>query len=356
MSSEYVLFGIENPLLDISAVVNAEFLAKYGLDANNAVLANDAQKPIYEDLVKSFSVEYVAGGAAQNTLRGAQYLLPPKSTVYVGCVGKDAYADQLRSAAAADGLRTEYMVDESTPTGRCAVLITGHHRSLCTDLLAANNYKFDHLKKPEIWSLVENAKFYYVGGYFLTVSPESANAIAEHVTANRVSKGKRFMLNLSAPFIPQFFKAPLDALLPHTDVLFGNEAEAVSYAESHGLAELAANKDIAGIAKAIAELPRGPEDAGAPPRMVVFTQGRDPTLVAIAGEAEVQSFPVHAVEESKIVDTNGAGDGFCGGFLAGWVRGLSIEKCVHAGQYLAALVIQRSGPTYPKEASDYMFE
>jgi adenosine kinase len=39
---------------------------------------------------------------------------------------------------------------------------------MCTDLGAANHYGLDHLKKPEIWSLVENAEAYYVGGYHFT--------------------------------------------------------------------------------------------------------------------------------------------------------------------------------------------
>ncbi|KAJ3294452.1 adenosine kinase [Blyttiomyces sp. JEL0837] len=245
-------------------------LDKYGLKANDAVLANDSQKAIYADLIANFKVEYVAGGAAQNTLRGAQWLLPPKSTIYIGCVGKDKEGETLKTVAAQDGLRTEYMIDETTPTGRCGVLITGHHRSLCTDLLAANNYKIEHLKKPEVWKLVEGAKFFYIGGYFLTVSPESANLIAKHAA----EKDKVFMMNLSAPFIPQFFAKPLDELAPYWDVLFGNEAEAIAYSESHNLGLT----DIPAIAQALANLPKHNTSRK---RIVVITQGRHPTIVAI---------------------------------------------------------------------------
>lgn len=48
------------------------------------------------------------------------------------------------------------------PTGRCAVLITDIHRSLVTDLLAANEYKLDHLKSEKIWKLIEGAKYFYI--------------------------------------------------------------------------------------------------------------------------------------------------------------------------------------------------
>ena len=35
-----------NPLLDITAVVDGDFLTKYGLKANDAILAADQHKPM----------------------------------------------------------------------------------------------------------------------------------------------------------------------------------------------------------------------------------------------------------------------------------------------------------------------
>lgn len=40
-------------------------------------------------------------------------------------------------------------------------------------------------------------------------------------------------MNLSAPFIAQFFKAQVDEILPYVDILIGNESEAEAYADSH---------------------------------------------------------------------------------------------------------------------------
>lgn len=217
MTAQPVYLGIGNPLLDISAHVDPKLLQKYNLKANDAILAAQEHKPLYKELVDSYPVEYVAGGATQNAMRGAQWLLPPNQTVYIGCVGKDTNAQLLRDAATKDGLRTEYLEDPDTPTGLCAVLITGTERSLITDLLAANNYKIDHLRRSEIWQLVEDAKFYYTAGFFLTVSPPSAMLIADHAAKNN----KVFAMNLSAPFISQFFTKPLDELLPYVDILFG---------------------------------------------------------------------------------------------------------------------------------------
>ena len=95
-------------------------------------------------------------------------MLPPDSVVYLGGVGNDRYADTLREAVREVGLRVEYRVDPKEPTGRCGAIITGHNRSLCTDLAAANHYDLEHLKRPDIWKLVEGARFYYVGGFHFT--------------------------------------------------------------------------------------------------------------------------------------------------------------------------------------------
>ena len=43
---EGVLLGMGNPLLDITAVVDGDFLTKYGLKANDAILAADQHKPM----------------------------------------------------------------------------------------------------------------------------------------------------------------------------------------------------------------------------------------------------------------------------------------------------------------------
>ena len=153
---------------DIQAVGDQALLDKYGLKANDAILAEEKHIPLYEDLLNNFDAKLIAGGAAQNSARGAQYILSPNSVVYLGGAGDDKYSAIMTDATKAAGLRTEYRVDPSLKTGRCGVVITGHNRSLCTDLGAANHYDLDHLKKPEIWSLVENAQVYYVGGYHFT--------------------------------------------------------------------------------------------------------------------------------------------------------------------------------------------
>lgn len=66
------MVGLGNPLLDISANVGADFLSKYGMKPNNAILAEEKHKPLYDEMVKKYNVEYIPGGSTLNALRVAQ--------------------------------------------------------------------------------------------------------------------------------------------------------------------------------------------------------------------------------------------------------------------------------------------
>lgn len=155
---------------------------------------------------------------------------------------------------------------------------------------------------------------------------------------NAAENNKIFVLSLSAPFIPQFFKDPVDASAPYWDYVIGNETEAAAYAESHDLA----SKEPKDVVQHLANLPK---ENGKRKRVAIVTQGTEPTLVAIQGEAGVKEFPVHAIDAAQITDTNGAGDAFAGGLLAGIVEGKSLEESIDMGQWLARLSIQELGPS-----------
>merc|ERR1712087_742494 len=154
---------------------------------------------------------------------------------------------------------------------------------------------------------------------------------AEHALAN----DKTFCLNLSAPFIFDFFADQVATALEYADYLFCNESEAEAYGKKHGL-----GTDLEKVALAIAD---SPKKNAARKRTVVFTQGDKATLVACDGK--VTEFAVDPLPKEQLVDTNGAGDSFVGGFLAQLVRGKDLKDCVDAGHWAARFVIQQSGCT-----------
>jgi len=68
----------------------------------------------------------------------------------------------------------------------------------------------------------------------------------------------------------------------------------------------------------------------------------------VVQDGVVTSYPVEALPPAQLVDTNGAGDAFVGGFLAQLSLGQGVAKCVYAGHWAARVIIQQSGCAYPK--------
>ncbi|KAM8837548.1 adenosine kinase-like isoform 3-T3 [Spinachia spinachia] len=280
--SENTLFGMGNPLLDISAVVDKDFLDKFGLKLNDQILAEDKHKALFEEIVKRSKVEYHAGGSTQNSVKIAQWMIqkPQKVATFFGCIGTDQFGEILKEKAAEAHVDAHYYEQNVEPTGTCAACITGDNRSLVANLAAANCYKKEkHLDLDSNWELVKKAKVYYI-------------------------------------------------------------AEAATFAKELGFE----TDDIAEIAKKTQNLPK---ENTKRQRVVVFTQGREDTAATVGEEATM--FPVLDIDQNDIVDTNGAGDAFVGGFLSALVQEQALEECIRAGHYSANVIIRRVGCTFPEK-------
>lgn len=335
------ILGMGNPLLDISASVPSELLTRYGVTLDSAILAEEKHMPVYQELVDSYEPDYIAGGATQNSIRVAQWMLGDKAkTAYIGCIGDDDFGRQLREAATADGVQVHYQVDAESATGTCAVLINNTERSLIANLAAANKYQLSHFESEEMQAVLASADIVYSSGFFLTVSPDSMIVAGKHCAEN----GKVYAINLAAPFIPPVCAEALANVLPYADYVFGNESEAASWAAANGM-EGASSSDVA---LAIAKLPKANGSRG---RTVVITHGSEPTIVCTEGK--IRTFPCVKLAKEAIVDQNGAGDGFVGGFFTQLVQGQSLDECVRCGQFAARVVLCASGCQLPAERPVY---
>jgi adenosine kinase len=309
-------------------------MKKYNVTEPTALVTAE-QMGIYHDLEGRSDVAYIPGGSGLNTARVAQWISQaPKGSfvTYVGCIADDKYGQILKDSAERDGVNMVLEYTTKAPTGSCAVCISNKERYLVTNLGAAEKISGAHLDTDRVMESLQQAKLFYLTGFTLTIDVEYVLKVARQ--AHQV--GGKFMMNLSAPFIIQFFGAQLNMVLPLVDVLFSNDEEAKAFAKANAWE----TDDVAEIAKRVASLPHEGSE-----RLVVFTQGSKPTIFAqgpTTGEV-----PVHPINSSKIVDTNGAGDAFVGGFLAAFARGLSIEKCCKAGNYAAGVIIQHDGCTFP---------
>jgi 2-dehydro-3-deoxygluconokinase len=71
----------------------------------------------------------------------------------------------------------------------------------------------------------------------------------------------------------------------------------------------------------------------------IIKGGDDCTYLLEGGE--LSALPYFKVKH--VVDTVGAGDGFCAGFIAGIVRGQTLSESVHLGNLIGSMVIQMEG-------------
>jgi adenosine kinase len=133
-----------------------------------------------------------------------------------------------------------------------------------------------------------------------------------------------------------------------SDYVFGNESEAEAFAAQQKLEK----NDAETVARFIAALPR--KDASRPGRVAVITQGSGQTVVC-GSDGTVTKYDVPALAHSAIVDANGAGDAFVGGFLAQIARGKDIAAAVKTAHYAARTILQVSGTALPKTAPDAEF-
>jgi len=288
-------------------------------------------------------VLYIAGGSTQNSIRGAQWMSPVRGvTHFIGSVGNDENAQKLRSAASFDGVQTHYYVSKTFHTGCCAVLIKDNERSLIADLAAANDYQHEHYLSAEIQSLVQTVDIFYSAGFFLTVSPHTVVEIGKHCAEHN----KILVWGAAAPFIIEFYYERVQSVLPYVDFIVANETEAEKLTEKLGMN----GKNIEEVMKAISELPKINQKRS---RTVIFTFG--PLPVLIYNEGKLNKYDVPPLEKSAIVDTNGAGDAFLGGFLAALLQDKALEFCVKAGLHAARHILQVSGTQYTK-VCDFKWE
>jgi len=340
-TASYSIFGVGNALLDVSADVLPEVFEQFGLAKGGACLAESKHDPLFKQLHADPKVQYIPGGATLNSIRVANWMLKSQGVenkcAYTSCLGKDSSADTFKNGCATEGLVTAFAEDPKEPTGECAVCIYEKERSLVAKLGAANAFptgENDYMLTADAGNLWKNSDICYVAGFWLTVNAERMTEMAKWYK----SQGKTFCLNISAEFLAQFFFNQMSAVLENTKILFGNETEAKALAKACNLQEKGINlenPDLAKCAELFLSLSTDPEFR------VVITQGADDCI--IASKDGVKKYKTPAMDSNLIVDTNGAGDAFVGGFLSALSLGKSEETCVAWGNYAAQFIIQTSG-------------
>lgn len=82
-------------------------------------------------------------------------------------------------------------------------------------------------------------------------------------------------------------------------------------------------------------------------------------LSLVVSDGKTTEFPVQRLPAESVVDTNGAGDSFVGGFLSQLIKGEPLSVCIECGVWAAQHIIQVSGctlvgkPSFKPSSSNY---
>lgn len=68
------------------------------------------------------------------------------------------------------GVNVKYDIYLEKFIGKCCVIIIGEDRFFVIDLGVVKLFDINFLNDREIWSLVEKVKYFYIGGFILSVN------------------------------------------------------------------------------------------------------------------------------------------------------------------------------------------
>ncbi|MFY1663483.1 ribokinase [Pseudomonas sp. Pseu.R1] len=259
----------------------------------------------------------VPGGKGANQAVAAARL--GAKVAMIGCVGNDAYGEQLRAALLAEGIDCQAVTAVAGESTGVALIVVDDSSQNAIVIVAGGNGHVAPAVVDRFDALLSQAQVVICQ---LEIPVETVG----HVLKRSRELGKIVILN-PAPAV-----GPLpDDWYPWIDYLIPNESEATALTglpvDSVTTAQAAAATLMkAGVGK------------------VIVTLGEQGALFAT--QASAQHF---AAPKVQAVDTTAAGDTFVGGFAAALAEGKSEAEAIRFGQVAAALSVTRSGaqPSIP---------
>ncbi|MFK3794809.1 ribokinase [Pseudomonas sp. NPDC088444] len=259
----------------------------------------------------------VPGGKGANQAVAAARL--GAKVAMIGCVGDDAYGQQLRAALLAEGIDCRAVTTVAAESTGVALIVVDDSSQNAIVIVAGGNGHVAPAVVDRFDALLSQAQVVICQ---LEIPVETVG----HVLKRSRELGKIVILN-PAPAV-----GPLpDDWYPWIDYLIPNESEATALTglpvDSVTTAQAAAATLMkAGVGK------------------VIVTLGEQGALFAT--QASAQHF---AAPKVQAVDTTAAGDTFVGGFAAALAESKSEAEAIRFGQVAAALSVTRSGaqPSIP---------
>ena len=337
------MIAIGNPIVDISNNVSDEVIEKYKLRWGETIFANESNVGFFDELQKDKNVKYIPGGSIKNTLRTTSWCLgmdPNNKKIckitMLGATGKDSYRNKIEDAFQFAGVKPLLEIIPDKETSRCGVGINKKERCLLPQIRASNMISRQYIDDNMAEIMDHDAVL--IEGYFIQERFEICKDLCNRFKSNN----KIVILTLSAVFMVQTYYDKLIELANMADLIVANKAELEEFCGKK-------TKDNKELFTTMSKKLDKKE------RLFVVTDGKKGAIVAKydydRGSMDfiLRGFPSN-VKSEDIVDLNGAGDAFLGGFLSQYMVGKSFEACCKAGNDIAGIIIKNVGCTFPKYA------
>lgn len=333
----YSLYAVENPLMDIIAHVDYEFLSRFGKQPGTMHLVEYAEVTALLKEIRSFHT--MPGGSAANTARGIAWLggaagralgelvLGPQEAssagsaapVFNGAIGTDSTGNDFAARLEEEGVRGA-LVSKATPTGISVILVTPDgERTMNTCLGACRDFQPADLDLERLSA----SRMLYLTGYLWDTDNQRRAAEKAAAFARENDPGISIAFDLADPFAVRRYGDQFRDWIPgNVDILFGNRDELAILMGS------VCDEDCVSEASALAPL-------------VVMKAGEKGCLVGWDGQCElVPGVPV------RVVDTTGAGDAFAAGFLFARLAGADPLRSARLANRVASKVVGVEGCRY----------
>ncbi|GFM63951.1 ribokinase [Pseudomonas lijiangensis] len=259
----------------------------------------------------------VPGGKGANQAVAAARL--GGSVAMIGCVGEDAYGEQLRGALLAEGIDCRAVTSVSGVSTGIASIVVDDNSQNAIIIVAGGNAQLTP-------SLIGVFDALLVAAEVVICQLEVPMETVHYTLFRARELGKTVILNPApaASPLPQEWYRLIDYLIP-------NESEA------QALTGIVVDSPVSAQEAAKALLAAGA-------RNVIITLGEQGSLLANA-----QGFEHVPAQPVKAVDTTAAGDTFVGGFASALSQGKSESEAIRFAQVAAALSVTCAGaqPSIP---------
>ena len=337
------LIALGNPMIDITVSIDKDTIQNCGLEYRRTVFSNEKTQKFLDDLDKKPIVTYTPGGSIMNTCRVCSWCLNMNQNdnrkykiTMLGAVGNDIFKDKIINSLRE--AKVEPLLEIlNEKTSRCGVGIYKKDRCLVPDIQASKKLSKEFIEEKS--DIIFQHDMLLIEGYYLKENFELCKYLCEEFK----KQNKLVILTLSAVVIVQYHIDSIKEIANMSDMIIGNMEETEVLAGGKSAVFQDTYEKVHRLL-----MPKN--------RLLVVTCGSHGVYCSKYNyqsnrlELILQCFP-NFVKNDEIVDLNGAGDAFLGGFLAMYLKGNTGNKlysCCKSGNDAASVILRNVGCTYPK--------